>query len=623
MRQQGQEFVNCPTCGSKKKIKSNPGSAQVGQAKSGPPPVPGAAKEEASPVVPVESDDSIGAGVTIEPEISVDDDATNKPELSFDPDSFLKPTAPAEPDSLDEPEVLEEPEVLDEPTPVAEEVAPEEKPSIEISEAAEATEVTEEKPESSDSPFPGIVVGGGGEKSSTSHKPSSRSPQKSRSRSRSHQRDEDEHAPAKAGNSMPLIIGAVVAGIALLGVGVGAAIYLGGDSDDAKETAKDTDKKEEKKDQPTGMQPTETTAVVHINWPDSQRNGAQMRLNDASRPIDIRPGIPVEFRLAPGKYRIELMREGAVPITYNLDLAAGQLEKLAPNWATGVADTGPTDTDEPEDFPIIVPGGPDDETDAPTFDLSAFTFWERDLQAAKSDAAERGRNILIIIDDTSLPENQRTAIDQVFAEPPLLRDIFEEYTAVYADCSDAEYGSNARQMKKQFQVTRVPSIVLTDARGSAYAIVNGNSGGDADVWMSRFNDMLENRQRLIEAIGQIKQRSDPRDAMEALNEARQLAEVSGISKLYAAQFDKRQVDLQRQIDALAKTDDDGEFGYDESGGLDDGSTTEPMDPTDTTEPGDTDGAQPTDPVDPPTDPVDPPTDPGDEVAKIDIDVSDP
>jgi hypothetical protein len=136
--------------------------------------------------------------------------------------------------------------------------------------------------------------------------------------------------PGKQANNRTLLLamGGMALIVAILGV-VGIVAMNGGKKDKSPTT-----KKTKKTDEDTASIASaggETPKLV-IDWDPADRIDAGMRIN--GRRYSVKPFGPIELRLQPGQYEIELER-GSQRARHSLTLARASVEYYTPRWSLG------------------------------------------------------------------------------------------------------------------------------------------------------------------------------------------------------------------------------------------------------------------------------------------------
>jgi len=93
-----------------------------------------------------------------------------------------------------------------------------------------------------------------------------------------------------------------------------------------------------------------------------------------------------------------------------------------------------------------------------TVTAGEFVHWRGDYEAARREAVEEGKRLLLLLADT--PDNGRKLLAAIGKDPELIRRITNGYVAVIV-IADAR----ANYPIELYYTTRFPTIFLVDAKG--------------------------------------------------------------------------------------------------------------------------------------------------------------
>ncbi|HXG13035.1 MAG TPA: trypsin-like peptidase domain-containing protein [Gemmataceae bacterium] len=135
--------------------------------------------------------------------------------------------------------------------------------------------------------------------------------------------------------------------------------------------------------------------------------------------------------------------------------------------------------------------------------------WQQDLEAAKQQAAEQNKDILIYFDASDwcpycIRLTQRVLLAPTFQERARQQFVFVRLDFPRGPVAKAKVQDPARneRLQKLFEVEGFPSLILTDEKGLPYAIT-GYQEGDADRYLAHLEELRQlraQRDKLLEAV---------------------------------------------------------------------------------------------------------------------------
>ncbi len=248
--------------------------------------------------------------------------------------------------------------------------------------------------------------------------------------------------------------------------------------------------------------------VLTIDWPENQRAGAELFVDDKKR--EIPPTGPIEIELPPSneQYHFRLARRGFQPKTFARASGKDDQGYIVSQW-------------EP-----VTRG----------FD------WPQDFATAKKAAAEAHKNVLIFFDASDSKESSFAS--SRFAEAVALRKEFHEraeseYVCVYIDNpqeSDAqgrvENAERNRELTKQFGIDVFPTVLVTDAGGRPFGVLEGYKINGINSFLELLDKWEGDGKRLFELLSKID--SEPKDNVSSILAGRLLdfLEINGLNRFY-------------------------------------------------------------------------------------------
>lgn len=218
-------------------------------------------------------------------------------------------------------------------------------------------------------------------------------------------------------------------------------------------------------------------SVLVLNWPANEPRDAAVFIDRRQQKLP-RSG-PVKFSLEPGQHRIEILRRGYEPVDHTVSLKAGQSHHYEPPWTQALG----------------APGEP-----GPT---ATARGWVQDMELAKSRAAGRNRDILIVFEQSDGNEksiqmrekilSRSEFIDQTRWRFVLVRIDFPKKDEAKARVEDPQRN---RRLAEHYQVSEYPTVVLTNAEGQAYAAVGYREEDDVETFVERLSRCQGGRERL-------------------------------------------------------------------------------------------------------------------------------
>lgn len=247
--------------------------------------------------------------------------------------------------------------------------------------------------------------------------------------------------------------GLVVAAIALIAV---FAFQGPGAAPQAKPTAK------------SGGAPAQAT--LKLDWPTSERSGGSLMIDKESKPISATGD--VKFTLYPGTHKILIRRRGFEPIDLSVELKAGQVENLKPQFVPAQIAAVPApmnvgdSSSEPDGaFPIGSAVGP-----------QGFSGWLQNFEVAQRNAAAEKKDILLVFACSDADSETRELVGTVFDKPEF-KTAAANFIRVVIDLPRTVAGFNLLEdraqndrLRREFLVRELPTLAFTDAEGRPYFV---------------------------------------------------------------------------------------------------------------------------------------------------------
>ncbi len=323
-------------------------------------------------------------------------------------------------------------------------------------------------------------------------------------------------APLRSKKKKPGLPAWLIPTIAAVGVvavvGIGSIIYYltskpkpkpGSDSIAGSSTPSDSSKKAGK------AEPKKKVPVLSIDWPENQRAGAELFVNDDKK--EISPTGPIEIPLPPSKeqYHFRLQRRGFQPKTF----ARGSQED---DQGYAVSEWEP-----------VVPQG---------------MGWGQDFDAAKKTAASEHKNVFILFDASD--SKQDSFACSRFREAVAKRKEFHEradreYVCVYIDNpQDAEAqgklenAERNRKLTEKFRVTVFPTVVVTDPKGRPFGVLEDYKINGFNAFLERMDKWEVDRKGLFELLAKVDAMPPDRTNSDLVGKAIDFLESKRLDRFY-------------------------------------------------------------------------------------------
>jgi len=248
--------------------------------------------------------------------------------------------------------------------------------------------------------------------------------------------------------------------------------------------------------------------LLSIDWPENQRVGALLFVNDDKK--DIPATGPIEIPLPPSntQYRFRLERRGFQP------------KKFA--RASQQDDQGYTVS---EWEPVLQ--GID---------------WEQDFDAAKKTAAARNKNVLLLFDASDSKESSFAS--SRFAEAVALRKEFreraeKEYVCVYIDNpqkADAqgrvENATRNHKVTEDFCIKIFPTVVVTDPKGRPFGVMEDYKINGINAFLELMDKWAVDDKSLFDLLAKIDDLPKESPNSDLIGKALDFLEMNRLDRFY-------------------------------------------------------------------------------------------
>ena len=270
-------------------------------------------------------------------------------------------------------------------------------------------------------------------------------------------------------------------------------------------------------------------AVLVLDWPETQRSGAAVFIDDGPQQKLPRSG-PVEFTLKPGPHRVVMIRRGYEQVETKISLKADQRHQYQPRWTEIAAAGAPT-----------LRGSRPKVGRGPDRSAKPAGTWLQDMEAAKREAAGK-RDILIAFEGSEPSDQWKQAWKNVFDQPEFREQMGWRFVWVRIDCprgTDAQAQIEDPQRNKRlaeaYHVSKESLVVLTDPQGRPYA-VEGPHGDEVESFvknLARWQDGVG--WKLNSLLGEVK-RSGGQQQLAAIGAAADLLTKALLEKWELLRF---------------------------------------------------------------------------------------
>ncbi len=248
--------------------------------------------------------------------------------------------------------------------------------------------------------------------------------------------------------------------------------------------------------------------VLSIDWPENQRVGASLFVNDDKREIDLKGPILIPLPPSSTQYRFRLERRGFQP------------KKFA--RASQQDDQGYTVS---EWEPVLQ--GID---------------WEQDFEAAKKTAATHNKNVLLLFDASDSKESSFAS--SRFAESVALRKEFreraeKEYVCVYIDNPQkadsqgrVENADRNQEFTKKFRIEVFPTVVVTDPKGRPFGIMEDYKINGINAFLELMDKWDADGKSLLDLLARIDALPKESPNSDLVGKALDFLEMSKLDRFY-------------------------------------------------------------------------------------------
>jgi len=281
--------------------------------------------------------------------------------------------------------------------------------------------------------------------------------------------------------------------VAILAVGIGLAFYLlaGG--------------------KPPGPQPPaagQPKSVLVLDWPEDQRRGGGVSIDGRER--ELPESGEISFTLEPGPHKITMMRRGYEQVEESVDLEPGGRRPYRPQWKPlAVALSNPDDPPPEGTFSPTVDTPPELTENRPMDSwpdlVAGFDHWLQDFDAAKRQAAEQGKSILVFFNGSDWSAPCRYLAAEVLLEAEFKRRAERDFVLVHLDFprlpeaqTRVEDPQRNARLKARFKVSDFPTVALADETGRPVGAVEGYAPGKAEEYLESLNHLQALRRQLAQ-----------------------------------------------------------------------------------------------------------------------------
>ncbi|MDX1944691.1 MAG: trypsin-like peptidase domain-containing protein [Pirellulaceae bacterium] len=278
-------------------------------------------------------------------------------------------------------------------------------------------------------------------------------------------------------NPLPMILGIGGGLIAIVAIGVTITVMSMGPTYTRKPV---------KRPKP-GAVATNSSGTLLIDWPDDERAGASLTIDGQKKTV--LPHGPLRFLLSAGSHRLSLLRRGFEPVESEVTLASGQTQTYRPQWRAGsvgapvagtftppASGTSGNNTSPPAGgFPI--------GTAVASLSPQGFAGWSQNFDAAKRQAAQESKNILLVFGCSDAQSATRELARQLEQA-----GVKNNQVCVIIDFPRTEDGFNIiedrgqnEQLLEEFGLDRLPALALADEKGRTFFLKREWEDGFANL----------------------------------------------------------------------------------------------------------------------------------------------
>ena len=241
--------------------------------------------------------------------------------------------------------------------------------------------------------------------------------------------------------------------------------------------------------------------IVEFKVDDEVRRN--MAIDIDGTPIFIKTRGPLEAQLAPGTHEIVIRRRGFEMLNVQMVVREGDRTVYEPKWEPlvlpTVAGAGGSAGGQP------APGEPAAGDGVPP----SFDTWLQDFDAAKREAAETNKDILVLFDGSDwCPYSVRMA-NELFFDPRFQSQVAWKYVLVFVDFprgdeakAKVQDADRNQRLMESFGVGGFPAIVMADKAGLPYGRLGYEPGG-VDQFLNQataVQEIRDQRDALVEEV---------------------------------------------------------------------------------------------------------------------------
>jgi len=256
---------------------------------------------------------------------------------------------------------------------------------------------------------------------------------------------------------------------------------------------------------------TRKVPLFTIDWPIEQRVSASLSVNGEKR--EVPSAGPIEIPLPPSteQYKFTLERPGFKPKTF---------------YRAAANDEAPLPYDASEWEAVE----------------SKSIAWPQDFEEAKKTASNEHKNVMILFDASDDKESSFRSShfkDAIAKQEEFHKRAEKEYVCVYIDNpknaeAQAEVKDTSRNSKltEKFGVNVFPSVVVTDAKGRPFGVLDGYDSTGITTFLKLMNKWSADGKRLFALLAKLdavsKDKPDPELASDVLD----FLDLSNLARFY-------------------------------------------------------------------------------------------
>jgi S1-C subfamily serine protease len=157
----------------------------------------------------------------------------------------------------------------------------------------------------------------------------------------------------------------------------------------------------------------------------------------------------------------------------------------------------------------LSPPAPQPPAPPPSPNPAGFEGWVQDLEAAKRQAAEEKKDVLILFDGSDWCPHSIRQANEVFFHEAFREFVKTRFVLVLVDFPQGAARARVQdpdrndRLAQEYQVEGYPTVFLTDAKGRPYAWFDGYQSGEAETYcaeMARFQKLRIRRDQLLDQV---------------------------------------------------------------------------------------------------------------------------